>query len=561
MIGRSGQRHGKVKMRTLHLDCSIGRGDYFQNRMELHGQNIIGGKSTASAGAKIFSAAAAATGEKLPPVFHEATAAEADEALLLAEKAFEEYRALPPERIAEFLDKCAEEILQLGDELLQRANLETALPEQRLIGERARTVNQLKMFAEIIREGSWLEATIDRALPDRKPQPKPDLRRMLIPLGPVVVFGASNFPLAYSVAGGDTASALAAGCPVVVKAHPAHPGTSEMVARAILSASEATKMPDGIFSMVHGANEISLHLVKHPATRAVGFTGSLQGGRALFDAAAARPEPIPVYAEMGSTNPVFILPGVLKKNGAAIAEDFVQSFTLGVGQFCTNPGIAIGCQGGDWKNFVARAAELTKSVAPGVMLHRGIHEKFESGAKQFEKISGVSVAGKSSAEANERASAILFETNAKTFREQQIALGEEVFGPSTLLVSCGASEELEANRAFGLHGQLTATIHGTDEDLAQNQNLIAILRQKVGRLIFNQFPTGVEVCPSMQHGGPYPATTDLRSTSVGAYAIKRFARPVCFQNFPDAALPAELQNKNSRSLWRLVDNQLTKSDL
>jgi alpha-ketoglutaric semialdehyde dehydrogenase len=527
--------------------------------MDLHGKNIIGGKVVASANAKIFSAFNAATGEKLPPQFFEATAVEADEALKLAEKAFEEYRALPPERIAEFLNKCAEEILKVGGDLIERANLETALPEQRLIGECTRTVNQLKMFAEIIREGSWLEATIDRAIPDRKPQPKPDLRRMLVPLGPVVVFGASNFPLAYSVAGGDTASALAAGCPVVVKAHPAHPGTSEMVARAILSAVETTKMPNGIFSMVHGANEISLQLVKHPATKAVGFTGSLQGGRALFDAAASRPEPIPVYAEMGSTNPVFILPGALKKNGATIAENLVQSFTLGVGQFCTCPGIAIGCQNDDWEKFSERASELTKTVMPGTMLHRGILEKFASGAEKFQKTSGVNVAAKSSAQENNRAGAVLFATDAKTFREQK-ALSEEVFGPSTLLVGCGSPEELE-QIARGLHGQLTSSVHGTDEDLAQYKNLIAILKQKVGRLIFNGFPTGVEVCASMQHGGPYPATTDSRTTSVGAYAIKRFARPVCFQNFPDAALPPELQNKNSRNLWRLVDNQLTKSDL
>lgn len=527
--------------------------------MDLHGKNIIGGKIVAAANAKTFSTFKAVNGEKLSPQFCEATFAEADEALKLAEKAFEEYRALPPERIAEFLNKCAEEILKLGGDLIERANLETALPEQRLIGECSRTVNQLKMFAEIVREGSWLEATIDRALPDRKPQPKPDLRRMLIPLGPVVVFGASNFPLAYSVAGGDTASALAAGCPVVVKAHPAHPGTSEMVARAILAAAETTKMPNGIFSMVHGANEISLHLAKHPATKAVGFTGSLQGGRTLFDAASSRTEPIPVYAEMGSTNPVFILPGALKKNGAAIAENFVQSFTLGVGQFCTCPGIAIGCQSDDWKKFTERASELTKAVAPGVMLHRGIYEKFESGAEKFQKTSGVNVAAKSSAEENNRAGAMLFATDAKTFRGQKL-LSEEVFGPSTLLVGCGSPEELE-QIARGLHGQLTATIHGTDEDLAQHKNLIAILKQKVGRLIFNSFPTGVEVCASMQHGGPYPATTDSRTTSVGAYAIKRFARPICFQNFPDAALPQELQNKNSRNLWRLVDNQLTKSDL
>ena len=526
--------------------------------MDLHGKNFVGGKIIASSGAKIFSATAAVTGEKIMPQFFEATAAEADEALKLAEKAFEEYRALPPERIAEFLDKCAEEILRLGDALLHRATQETALPEPRLAGERTRTVNQLKMFAEIVRDGSWAEATIDRAIPDRKPQPKPDLRRMLVPLGPVVVFGASNFPLAYSVAGGDTASALAAGCPVVVKAHPAHPGTSEMVAHAIQAAGKATKMPAGIFSMLHGANEISLHLVKHPAAKAVGFTGSLQGGRALFDAAAARTEPIPVYAEMGSTNPVFILPGALKKNSATIAENFVQSFTLGVGQFCTSPGIAVAAKGDDWQAFVARVCELTKAVTPGVMLHRGILEKFQSGAEKFRKAGGVDVVAQSPASAEARAGAILFATDAKTFREQKL-LAEEVFGPSTLLVSCGSPEELE-QIARGLHGQLTASIHGTDEDLARHQNLIGILQQKVGRLIFNSFPTGVEVCAAMQHGGPYPATTDSRTTSVGAYAIKRFARPVCFQNFPDAALPPELKNKNSRNLWRLIDNQLTKSD-
>lgn len=527
--------------------------------MDLHGKNIIGGKSVASANAKTFQATAAVTGEKMQPLFREATAAESGEALKLAVEAFETYRALPPERIAEFLDKAADEIMRLGDDLIKRANLETALPEPRLIGERARTVSQLKMFAEIVREGSWLEATIDRAIPDRKPLPKPDLRRMLIPLGPVVVFGASNFPLAYSVAGGDTASALASGCPVIVKAHPAHPGTSEMVARAIQAAAEATKMPDGVFSMVHGANEISLHLVKHPATKAVGFTGSLQGGRALFDAAAARPEPIPVYAEMGSTNPVFVLPGALKKNGGAIAEGLMQSVTLGVGQFCVNPGLVFGRQDENWRAFVEKAGQLANAVAPGVMLHQGISDRFEQGAARFQKTPGVSVAGKSSAEAAKgHAPALVFATDAKTFQSQS-ALSEELFGPSTVLVSCGTTEELESI-ARSLSGQLTATIHGTEEDLAQHQNLVAILRQKVGRLVFNQFPTGVEVCPSMQHGGPYPATTDSRSTSVGAFAIKRFARPVCFQNFPDAALPVELQNKNSRNLWRLIDNRLTKED-
>lgn len=528
--------------------------------MELHGKNLIGGQIVGAATTKTFTAFAAARGEALAPLFHEATTAEVDGALSLAAEAFEEYRALPPERIAAFLDQAAEEIMRLGDELIQRANLETALPEARLTGERARTVNGLKMFAALVREGSWVEATIDHALPERQPLAKPDLRRMLIPLGPVVVFGASNFPLAFSVAGGDTASALAAGCPVVVKAHPAHPGTSELVACAIQAAAAATQMPRGVFSMVHGlSNEVGQQLVKHPATKAVGFTGSLQGGRTLFDAAAARPEPIPVYAEMGSTNPVFVLPGALKARGDAIAEGLLQSVTVGVGQFCVNPGLVFGCQDEHWRGFVARAGQLASAVLPGVMLHQGICDRFSQGVARFEKTPGVGVVGKSSAEATKgSASTLVFTTDARTFQSRP-ELREELFGPATVLVNCESPAELETI-ARSLSGQLTATIHGTEEDLAQHRNLVAILRQKAGRLVFNQFPTGVEVCAAMQHGGPYPATTDSRSTSVGPFAIKRFARPVCYQNFPDAALPVELQNKNSRNLWRLVDNQLTQSD-
>lgn len=528
--------------------------------MELHGKNLIGGKAVASANTKTFSGVNATTGEKLSPLFHEATSVEADEALVLAAKAFEEYRRQPAEKIAALLDRVAEEILKLGDELIQRASAETGLPEARLTGERNRTANQFKMFAELVREGSWLEASIDRAQPDRKPLPKVDLRRMLVPLGPVVVFGASNFPLAYSVGGGDTASALAAGCPVVVKAHPAHPGASELVGRAIQAAVEATGMPNGVFSMVHGVStEIGMRLVQHPATKAVGFTGSLQGGRALFDAGAKRPEPIPVFAEMGSTNPVFILPNALKQNGKAIAEGLAQSVTLGVGQFCTNPGLAFGQQGDEWNTFVERMGQLASAVAPGVMLHQGISARFHEGAEKMQKVAGVTVAGKSSAEAMQgRAPAMIFNTDAKTFQQQSV-LREEVFGPSTLLVNAGSTEELE-QIARDLPGQLTATIHGTEEDLLEHANLVAILREKAGRLIFNQFPTGVEVCPAMQHGGPYPATTDSRFTSVGTFAIKRFVRPVSFQNFPDAALPVELKNKNSRNIWRILDGKLTKEN-
>jgi 2,5-dioxopentanoate dehydrogenase len=529
--------------------------------MELHGKNLIGGKPVAASDAKTFHSVNAATGEKLSPVFHKATPAQADEAVALALKAFETYRRQPAEKIAEFLNRIAEEILKLGDELIQRTSLETGLPEARVVGERGRTVNQFKMFAELVRDGSWLEASIDRAQPDRKPLPKVDLRRMLIPLGPVVVFGASNFPLAFSVGGGDTASALAAGCPVIVKAHSAHPGASEMVGHAIQAAIEATGMPNGVFAVIHGdGTEIGMRLVQHPGTKAVGFTGSTYGGRALFDAAAKRPEPIPVFAEMGSVNPVFILPHALKQNGKAIAEGFAQSATLGVGQFCTNPGLAFGRQSDEWTTFVQRVGELASAVAPGVMLHQGISASFHKGTEKLQKVAGVSVVGKSTTEAPQgRAPAMIFNTDSKTFQQQHV-LSEEVFGPSSLLVNCGSTEELE-NIARNLAGQLTATIHGTEEDLVEHAGLLAILREKAGRLIFNQFPTGVEVCPSMQHGGPYPATTDSRFTSVGTFAIKRFVRPIAFQNFPDAALPVELKNKNARNIWRIVDGKFTKDDV
>ena len=528
--------------------------------MSLHGQNIIGASLSGARNAAL-TAINPATGQKLEPAFAEATAQEIDRAVALAEQAFETYRALPTEKTAQFLDAIADEIVTLGDVLIQRANAETALPEARLIGERGRTVGQLKMFASLIREGTWVEATIDRAQPDRKPLPKPDLRRMLVPLGPVVVFGASNFPLAFSVAGGDTASALAAGNPVIVKAHPAHPGTSELVASAIIAAAKKSGMPDGVFSMLHGvSHEVSLRLVKHPGVKAVGFTGSLKAGRALFDAAAARPEPIPVYAEMGSTNPVFVLPGALQKNAAGIAEGLVQSVTLGVGQFCTNPGLVFGLQGDQMKAFTDAAAQFAVNAVPGTMLHHGICERFYTGLDHVEKTPGVTVAGKSSAAASARenkASAVVFSTDSKTFRNNK-ALAEEIFGPSTLVVTCNSESELETI-ARELPGQLTATIHGTEEDLVRYAKVVAILQQKVGRILFNGFPTGVEVCPSMHHGGPYPSTSDARSTSVGTYAIKRFARPICFQNFPDSALPPELKNENPRGIWRIVDNETTKA--
>jgi len=528
--------------------------------MDLHGKNFVGGELSA-AGTVTFAAVNPASGEKLTPLFYESTPAEIDEAARLAGQAHQDYRNTPADRVAAFLEAIAEAIGALGPDLISRAQAETGLPEARLTGERARTINQIKMFAELVREGSWVEASVDRPQPERKPLPKPDLRKMLIPIGPVAVFGASNFPLAFSVAGGDTASALAAGNPVIVKAHPAHPGTSELVARAIRAAVQSAGMTPGVFSMVHGtSHEVGLRLVRREQIRAVGFTGSFQGGKALWEAAAGRPTPIPVYAEMGSTNPVFVLPGALKARGVAIAEGLVQSVTLGVGQFCTNPGLVFGLAGEPLAAFTEKAAQLITAAPPGTMLYEAICSRFRQGSAEAQHLAGVRVVAHSAAPATSgQAGALLLAADADAFLTEKL-LSEELFGPSTLIVSCGSPTELE-RVAQALPGQLTATIHGTEEDLARHKNLLAILREKAGRLLFNGFPTGVEVCPSMHHGGPWPATTDPHFTSVGTAAIKRFARPVCFQNFPDTALPIELKNRNARRLWRLVDGQLTQADL
>lgn len=526
--------------------------------MRLHGQNFIGNRVSAE-GTPDLQATNPATGEALEGTFHIATAEEVDQAVRLASVSFPTYRALPAEQRAAFLDRIAEEIVALGDTLLERANQETALPLARLTGERGRTVNQLKMFAALVREGSWADCRIDRAQPDRQPLPKPDLRRMLIPLGPVGVFGASNFPFAFSTAGGDTASALAAGCPVIVKAHPAHPGTSELTASAILKAAEATGMPDGVFSMVHGLKETGIALVLHPLLEAVGFTGSLGAGRALFDAASRRPNPIPVYAEMGSVNPVFVLPGALKARGGQIAEGLVASVTLGVGQFCTNPGLVFGIRSEELASFTATAAERISALPNGTMLYPSICQAYAQGIALLESADGVKRVSTLASEPDPnktQAGPALFSTDGTTFLHAP-ELAHEVFGPTSLLVACENPEELK-QIASQLQGQLTATIQGTPEDLIAHSDLIAILETKVGRLLFNGFPTGVEVCPSMQHGGPYPATSDSRSTSVGTAAILRFARPICYQDFPSEALPAELQDANPRSIWRLVDNTLTK---
>jgi NADP-dependent aldehyde dehydrogenase len=515
----------------------------------LTGKNLIAGEQ-ADAFEGRFTAGGTLT------EFDEATPAQVGAALDAAGHAAREYRHVAADRRAAFLDRIAEEIEHSAD-LLEVAHLETALSPERLAGERARTAGQLRMFANLVREGSWVDARIDRALPDRKPLPRPDLRRMLVPLGPVAVFGASNFPLAFSVAGGDTASALAAGCPVVVKAHPAHPATSELAARAILNAITASGMPAGVFSLIQSTRHtIGEALVQHPGTRAVAFTGSLRAGRALFDAAARRPDPIPVFAEMGSVNPVFLLPGALAERAETIAEGLAQSVTLGVGQFCTNPGLVIGIGDAAFDRFSHRLAELIRAAAAGTMLYPSICQAYVAAAQRLGSMDGVTTVRSAADTAELVAHPSMFETDASTFLRHR-EMGEEIFGPSTLVVRCASRGEMEAV-ARRLDGQLTATLHGAESELAAAAWLVSILEDKAGRLLVNGFPTGVEVCASMQHGGPYPATTDSRTTSVGTAAITRFARPVAYQNFPPSLLPIELQDANPRGIWRTVDNAPTR---
>jgi alpha-ketoglutaric semialdehyde dehydrogenase len=520
----------------------------------LTGKNLIAGEPSDSGDGRFTAGGALAE-------FEEGSAAHVDDALAAAEQASHDYRRLPAEARAAFLDLIADE-LERADGLLDAAHRETALPPERVAAERGRTASQLRMFANLVRDGSWVDARIDRALPDRKPLPKPDIRRMLIPLGPVAVFGASNFPLAFSVAGGDTASALAAGCPVVVKAHPAHPATSELAARAIIAAVNASGMPAGVFSLLQSTrHDVATALVRHPYTKAVGFTGSLRAGRALFDAAAARPDPIPVYAEMGSVNPVFVLPGAVAERADSIAEGLKNSVTLGVGQFCTNPGLTIGIDDERFEQFIRRMEVLIGEAQPGTMLYPAIFASYEAGVHRLSAIDDMrTIRSSIGAGLQERqARPSLFATGALTFMRHR-ELGEELFGPSTVIVRCGSRDEMEAV-ARRLDGQLTATIHGTPADLAEYASLISILADKAGRLIVNGFPTGVEVCPSMQHGGPYPATTDSKTTSVGTAAIHRFARPVAYQNFPQSSLPVELQDANPRGIWRLVDGAMTRDAL
>jgi len=493
-------------------------------------------------------------------MFQEHTKEEIGTMMENAWTAFHKYRRLSLKDRAGFMRAIAVEMENCGDELLRTAMEETHLPEARVKNERGRTINQLNSYAAACEEGSWLEARIDTAIPDRNP-PKPDIRKMLIPLGPVVVFGASNFPFAYSTAGGDTACAFAAGCPVIVKAHPAHSKTSEVVAKAILLAAEKTGMPDGIFHHVHGNSfETGKILVTHKYTKAVGFTGSTTGGKALFDWANQRPDPIPVFAEMGSINPVFLMPGKLKESAADIAKLYAGSITLGVGQFCTNPGLVIGIDGADLNRFIEKLGEEIKTIAPGNMLHPGIAKSFiQNREKALAQQDVITVAESATAATENQGIPTLASASGKAFLNNPV-LHQEVFGPYSLVVRCSDHDEM-LEIVQKLEGQLTATLMATEDDIRSNDDLVEAIKNICGRFIVNNVPTGVEVCLSMQHGGPFPATTDSRFTSVGADGIKRFARPVAFQNWSDLLLPEELQNDNPLKIWRTVNNEFTKDKI
>ncbi|MGF7175922.1 aldehyde dehydrogenase (NADP(+)) [Azospirillum doebereinerae] len=500
-----------------------------------------------------------ATGERLDPAFGGGGAAEVERACALAGQAFDAYRETGLEQRAAFLEAIAQNILDIGDALIQRAMAESGLPRARLEGERGRTVGQLRLFAQTVREGSWLDARIDPAQPERSPLPRADLRQRQIPLGPVAVFGASNFPLAFSVAGGDTASALAAGCPVVVKAHSAHPGTSELVGRAVQAAVASCGLPEGVFSLLFGAgSRIGTALVADPRIKAVGFTGSRRGGVALMRVAADRPEPIPVYAEMSSINPVFLMPAALAARADALGRAFVASLTMGAGQFCTNPGLLLAVDGPDLDRFLASAAEALDGSAALTMLTPGIHAAYDEGVAALTGNASVETLARGTAcSGPNQARAALFATSAAAFLADP-ALQEEVFGSASLVVRCPDLATLRTV-AERLEGQLTATLQMDADDAAAVAALLPVLERKAGRILANGWPTGVEVCHAMVHGGPFPATSDSRSTSVGTAAIKRFLRPVCYQDLPAALLPEALRDGNPLALWRRIDGALAKA--
>jgi NADP-dependent aldehyde dehydrogenase len=520
--------------------------------MKITGEALIGGVAVKGNGAAIRAYDPAA-GCNIEPAFHAVDAAQVDRACNLAKEAFDTFRATSDAQRAVFLETIAEQILALGDTLVERVMQESGLPRARVEGERGRTVGQLRLFAELLREGSWNDVRVDSALPERQP-PRPELRYRLIGLGPVAVFAASNFPLAFSVAGGDTASALAAGCPVVLKAHSAHPGTSELVGRAIMQAVAQCGLPGGVFSLLTGSgNGIGQTLVAHPAIQAVGFTGSRSGGTALMAVAAARPQPIPVYAEMSSINPVFLMSNALAARAESIAAGFATSLTMSTGQLCTNPGLVLGIAGPDFDRFCVAATRAVETVAAGTMLTPGIASSYQSAVHRAAEHPGVVTLVRTEHGACQGGPA-LFRTTGAEFLASH-ALSEEMFGPASLLIACRDVDEM-ITIAEHLEGQLTATLHVEEGDIAEASRMMPVLERRAGRILANGFPTGVEVSHAIVHGGPFPSTSDGRSTSVGTAAIQRFLRPVCYQNLPQGLLPAVVRDDAPAGSWRRRDGKL-----
>jgi NADP-dependent aldehyde dehydrogenase len=489
--------------------------------------------------------------------FKDASIEEIDSTMKKAWNAYEAYRNFSFAQRAAFMRATASELEALGDEVIRVAMKETHLPEARLRNERTRTMFQLTSYADAVQAASWMDLRIDKS-DSKRAVPKPDIRKTMIPVGPVVIFGAANFPFAYSTAGGDTACAFGAGCPVIVKAHPAHAETSEMVANAILAAAKKTNMPDGIFHHVHGQSfEVGKALVTHSNTKAVGFTGSHIGGRQLFDWANQRKEPIPVFAEMSSINPVFLLPKKLKAETEQVATLYANSITLGVGQFCTNPGLIIGIDGNELKTFMQSLSDQIKKVQPADMLHPGISKNYHDRRKAALEQKGVdTVVIAEQQPAKDQGEATVASASADAYLNNPI-LHQEVFGPYSLVIRCKNMEEMIAV-AKRTEGQLTCTLMATNEDVTDHPELVHAVKNVCGRFILNGVPTGVEVCYSMQHGGPYPSTTDSRFTAVGPDGIKRFARPISYQSWPNELLPDELKDENPLNVWRMVDNEFKK---
>ncbi|WP_417581550.1 aldehyde dehydrogenase (NADP(+)) [Nitrincola sp.] len=520
--------------------------------MELLGNSLIGNETVSGQG-RIIRGVNPATGEALLPDYADISLDEMDKACCLAAEAFDPYRQVSRQARATFLECIAEQIEALGSALIERAKLETGLPAPRLEGERARTCAQLRLFASVVRSGGGQDLRIDTALPERSPLPRSDLRMRQIGLGPVAVFGASNFPLAFSVAGGDTASALAAGCPVIVKAHPSHPGTSELVGRAIQQAVVICAMPEGVFSLLFASsNELGQALVTHAKIQAVGFTGSRQGGLALLSAAQARPQPIPVYAEMSSINPVLLLPNALQQHAERLADGFVSSLTLGAGQFCTNPGLILAIKGEALNQFATLVRKKVATTEAQTMLSPAIYNAYRDGLTTLDTVADRLAVGLGS-EAPNRCQVVVYRVTASRYM-QTPALHAEVFGAVSLIVECDGVDEMQAIIEQA-EGQLTLTLHAEEQDHPSVQALLPTLERRAGRLLLNGWPTGVEVCHAMVHGGPYPSTSDLRSTSVGSAAIQRFLRPVCYQDFADSLLPSELQQDNPDMIRRLVNGE------